>query len=76
MSRLCPDHPAHRIVTILTELPWLLLVRVWSKAHKIYECSLLWVSDETHNGKVTFTYTYTLDVLTPAVFPSPLLGTF
>jgi hypothetical protein len=40
----------------MTELPWLLLVTVWSKAHKIYGCSLLCLSDETHNGKVTFIY--------------------
>ena len=50
--------------------------RVWSKAHIIYGCSLLCVSDESHNGKVTFMYTYKLDVITPTVFPSPLLGKF
>jgi hypothetical protein len=37
------DHPAHRIVTTMAEPPCLLLVRVLSKGHRIYGCSLLCV---------------------------------
>jgi len=36
-----------------------------------YVCQMKYAMD-----KVTFIYAYKLDVLTPALFPSPLLGTF
>jgi hypothetical protein len=32
--------------------------------------------DETNSRRITFIYIYILDILTPAVFPSPLLGIF